>query len=123
MNANTGQLGNGTTAESAIPVSVDAGVVYSQITVGYNHTCGITSAGAVKCWGSNGNGQLGNGTTADSATPVSVNAGVVYSQITAGYNHTCGITSAGAVKCWGSNGKGQLGNGAAWKTIPTPIAP
>jgi len=107
-----GQLGNGTKANSSVPVAVSglaSGV--SAITTG-GHTCALTNAGGVKCWGANDLGELGNGTTANSSVPVAVSGltrGV--SAIAAGRIHTCAITSGGRVKCWGSNYLGELGIG------------
>ncbi|MCI0895892.1 MAG: chromosome condensation regulator RCC1, partial [Chloroflexi bacterium] len=68
------------------------------------HTCAITAAGGVTCWGSNTDGQLGDGTSLDRIFPVSV-TGLTSSMttLTAGSSHTCGLTEAGAVKCWGKN--------------------
>ena len=44
----------------------------SQISAGATHSCGMTPAGVVYCWGSNPSGQLGDGSTTERDTPVSV---------------------------------------------------
>ncbi|MEO8959026.1 MAG: hypothetical protein ABI304_08790 [Rudaea sp.] len=118
-----GVLGNNSTSQSnvAVPVSgLDSGVV--AITAGADHTCALTTAGAVLCWGYNFFGDLGNNSNANSYVPVPVSnlsTGVV--AITAGYDHTCALTTLGAVLCWGHNGTGQLGNNSTTDShVPVP---
>jgi len=72
-NNDDGELGAGGAIDQNIPVEaagLSAGI--SAIAAGGLHTCALTTAGAVKCWGDNTQGQIGNGTTIDSLTPVDV---------------------------------------------------
>ncbi|HMG18202.1 MAG TPA: Ig-like domain-containing protein [Gemmatimonadales bacterium] len=107
-----GQLGIGSatgpeeciagTACSTRPVLVAGGLTFSELDVGFEHTCGLTAAGAAYCWGDNGNGQLGNGSTVSSSVPVAVGGGLTFSALSAGHlGQTCGLTTAGTAYCWG----------------------
>ena len=75
------------------------------------HTCALTSANNIVCWGANANGQLGIGSFIDQSLPVLV-TGIVgnASAVVAGERHACALLDAGAVRCWGANERGQLGN-------------
>lgn len=112
-----GQLGDGSTTDSPVPIEVNMAGVLSGKTVtalamGSYHTCVLASGDPV-CWGLNNYGQLGNGNTTNSSVPTAVNtAGVLSGKtetaISAGVNHTCAVAS-GAAYCWGRGGNGQLG--------------
>jgi len=67
-----GQLGDGSTNDSGIPVNVIGITDAIDITVGDFHTCAVLSTGEIKCWGDNSSGQLGDGSTTDSTVPVNV---------------------------------------------------
>jgi alpha-tubulin suppressor-like RCC1 family protein len=109
-----GQLGNGTTEQSNVPVAVTGLANVSAIGGGDNHTCGVLQGGALQCWGDNGSGQLGDGTKTNRTTPVAVAglSGPVI-QVSGGRDHTCALLQNGGVQCWGKNNDGQLGNASS----------
>jgi hypothetical protein len=78
---------------------------------GFQHSCALTTAGGVKCWGSNAFGELGDNTTTGHVAAADVSG--LSSGVTAiaiGASFGCALTNAGAVRCWGKNG-GSLGTG------------
>ncbi len=124
-----GELGNGTTTDSSTPVQVTgsgtAPLVFTSIGGGDLHTCGVTTTGALYCWGFNANGELGDGTTTNRTAPVQVassgTAPLIFTVVSPGDTHTCGLTVANAVYCWGYGTDGELGNGARANHL-TPVA-
>ncbi len=97
------------TPTGIIPSAVKNDVV--AVAASRNHTCAVTNAGRVKCWGNNEHGQLGNGSMVNSNIPVDVIGLTDAKAITAGWGHVCALTAGGGVKCWGYNANGELGNG------------
>ena len=72
---------------------------------GRYHTCALSVAGAVACWGWNGQGQR------EVPTPVATAAQVA---VAVGWEHTCALSAAGVVACWGNNYHGQ-------STVPASV--
>ena len=112
------------TGQQAYTIVVNGAVLHvTQIAAGSLHTCAITTAGGLKCWGQDSNGQLGNDAAfTNQPTPVDVlglTSGVA--SVSAGGYHTCAVTTAGGAKCWGFDAQGQLGNDAALVDKPTPV--
>lgn len=80
-----------------------------EVVAGETHTCIVTVAGDVDCWGDNGSHQLGDGgVLASSHNALRVPGVARVERIAAGPYHTCAL-AAGLVSCWGDNGAGQLG--------------
>ena len=116
----SGQLGDGTTTSSALPVVVAGGMVFTMVSAGDRYACGITAARTAYCWGSNASGQLGNGTNTSSSVPVALSGGLALATVTAASNHACGLTTQGLAYCWGNNSSGQLGDGTTTSSpVPT----
>jgi alpha-tubulin suppressor-like RCC1 family protein len=109
-----GQLGNGTTTNSSIPVSVSgmsSGV--TAIAAGIDFSLAIQNGG-VYAWGDNSSGEVGNGTIRNTGVtiPVPVTNGMSsgVTAIAAGGGFSLAIKN-GALYAWGNNDYGQLGNG------------
>ena len=109
-----GELGDGSTADSGVPVAVDtsgvlAGNTLTQISSGWGFACAVDTLGAAYCWGDNDYGVLGDGSTVGySDVPVAVDtsgvlAGKNLIQVAAGQDHVCALDAVGDVYCWGSN--------------------
>ena len=129
---NNGQLGNGSTADSRVPVAVNmsgalVGKTIKQILAGGDHGCVVASDDKMYCWGLNNNGELGNNSSVNSSVPVAVNAdgvlaGKTIRQMSAGFSSTCAVDSGYGIYCWGYNSNGQLGNNSTNNSrVPTYV--
>jgi alpha-tubulin suppressor-like RCC1 family protein len=117
---NKGQLGDGTTTDSATHLTVVGLTNVTSVAAGNEHSLALKSDGTVRAWGSNSSGQLGNGTTTDSSTPVPVSGLTNVTAIAAGFDFSLALKSDGTVWGWGFNGSGQLGN-ATTANSSTPV--
>lgn len=96
----SGQLGDGTTTNSNVPVRVATGVLpsgkVSRISAGLEHNVAYAMDGNIYAWGANFDGQLGSGNINASAVPVKVVmtgalAGKVVFEVSAGGNHSLAV--------------------------------
>jgi alpha-tubulin suppressor-like RCC1 family protein len=124
-----GQLGDGTTTDSATPVEVtglpdEPGLKVIAISAGYAESMALLSNGTVMAWGGNGHGQLGQEehpptgpeTCGPEKEPCSTKPLLVkglsdVSAISAGYWNEVALRSNHTVMTWGNDERGQLGIG------------
>lgn len=111
-----GQLGDGGTTASPLPLEVRVpDVRFDAITTGDTHACAI-SGGSAYCWGANDGGQLGIGTRKRTPDPHRVIALTDAQSISAGHARTCATTAGRGVLCWGDAGAENIDAPA-----PTPV--
>jgi alpha-tubulin suppressor-like RCC1 family protein len=106
-----GQLGNNTTFNSKVPVSVNTSGVLTgktivRLTAGYVYSVAQCSDGTVATWGANAYGELGNNTFYSSSIPVVVSASTLtasenFSLFSSGQSadHNLGIVASPALVC------------------------
>ena len=116
-----GVSGNGGTTN---PLIVQGGFLFSALSAGGSHTCGILNTGVTVCWGNNEGGQLGVGTTVSRFEPAPISGEHQFIQISSSTAaHTCGIKANGEAWCWGVGQYGRLGNGSsAQRNSPTQVS-
>lgn len=109
-----GQLGldPGITAQANAPVTVPGLTGVAGVAVGLAHTCIVTTANAVQCWGSNTKGQLGQAPAGlvQIHQPQTI-TGLAAKSVSSGFNQVCALKTDDTVACWGDNQYGQLGRG------------
>lgn len=128
-----GQLGDATTVNRSVAVDVvGLAAPAADVAAGAAHTCAVTQAGNLLCWGANNVNQLGVATTDTcviivpnvpcSKSPLEVNFGSGVVAVAAGEFHTCALTDTGGVKCWGLNSSGQVGDGTRTdRAVPVEV--
>lgn len=111
-----GQLGNGTTTDSNVPVAVSGLTGAIAIRSKFETTCVLLTSATVKCWGSNAYGQFGLGNTTSSSSPVAI-PGTAVTGFSVNSTVICTLSS-GAARCAGSNTEGNLGRSGGASTVP-----
>ncbi|NOY92749.1 MAG: hypothetical protein GXP55_16285 [Deltaproteobacteria bacterium] len=118
-----GQLGDGNMdmayRESAERVVGVPGAI--SLAAGDEHTCVVTDAGEVWCWGANDFDQLGAPRSDPATRPRRVPGITGAVSVTAGTAHTCTLLATGHAMCWGNNGAGQLGVAPIGRPLLDPV--
>jgi alpha-tubulin suppressor-like RCC1 family protein len=118
----TGQLGNGSSVNSALYGGVSGlGSGVTQVAAGGDFALAVKSDGTVWAWGGNEYGQLGDGSLDTSSVPVQVPGLSGVTQVTAGHDTGYALRSDGTVWAWGISQDGQLGTAVTGTSSPVPV--
>ncbi len=127
-----GELGDGTTKTSRVPVRVTglSGKSVTALLAGFGNTGALLSDGRYYDWGLNSQGQVGNGTIGRSSdVPERVRLPGAVKRAFEGGNapndgQTLVLLANGSMYAWGANGAFQLGNGKrVAETSPVKVPP
>lgn len=121
-----GQLGDGLSTSSVVPVRVAGTASFVAIELGGSGlvACALERSGAGHCWGPGGGaGALGDGTNGGSNAPVPVASQAAFASLAVGDDHACAVAGTGAAYCWGRNAFGKLGLGVPGaSTVPAAVS-
>jgi alpha-tubulin suppressor-like RCC1 family protein len=123
-----GQLGDGTTMGSNVPVLVTTAGTFlaprtvTAIAAGASHSLALCSDGRIASWGRNSFGQLGR-TSGSTLLPGGVSnsgalSGKTVTSVAGGSSHSLALCSDGTLTAWGSNSFGEMGTG---NTTPSNV--
>jgi alpha-tubulin suppressor-like RCC1 family protein len=106
---------------SDVPVEVAGNLRFRDVSVAWEHACGLTPEGVAYCWGRNYEGQLGLGDWMQGVmvAPAAVKTDLRFKQLQAAGTNTCGLTHEGHVYCWGD--KNYLGAPGFTEHQPSPV--
>ncbi|TXD32340.1 hypothetical protein FRC96_17920 [Lujinxingia vulgaris] len=117
---------SGSSINYASPHQLGSDTDWVSVAAGAEHTCALTGANTLFCWGENSDQQLGTGTPVDDRTRVEITSGGstidTFVAVAAGDAHTCAVTAVGANGwCWGSFSSGQLDGEPTGDSAPRPV--
>ncbi len=126
----SGQLGNGMTTDTEVPVSISTGTVLdgleiTEFTAGNFHSLAVSADGRVFSWGYGALGRTGNALIPGLVDMSGALAGKKVSKVTAGYEHSVALTEDNLLYAWGDNEYytylGDPSFTAYWSSIPRAL--
>ena len=118
-----GRCGRPATPCEGGPRAVAPNLRFQSVSAGQRHTCAITVARALYCWGENLQFQTATQGEPFVTVPVAVMSEMQFLDVGAGSTQTCAVRTNGVVYCWGEGTLGALGRGdTVTSVIPAPVA-
>jgi alpha-tubulin suppressor-like RCC1 family protein len=112
-NNENGQLGDGTTTPSPVPVLVRGMTSATSVAAGMGDTCATLESGTVQCWGKNFD--FAHGRQSPSLVPATVEGLAHVQAVSMGLQHKCALEKKGAVRCWRDNASGESSHGTGFE--------
>jgi hypothetical protein len=107
---------------SYVPLAVDGLGDVRQVVAGHVHSCALTWAGEVFCWGGNAEGQVGARDRRDVPAPRLVeglpDAPVIAIAASPAGDTTCAALESGGVRCWGASLETSVPGGSDPWSVP-----
>ena len=117
-----GELGDGSTDESAAPVRVQGLEQVVDLDIEGAHACAALGSGQVWCWGNANNWRFGtNQVTGSQPVPVQVLDIESAVDVDVAAYGGCAVLADGTVSCWGTNWSGQSGFPVRAPHAPIPL--
>jgi hypothetical protein len=104
------QLGQGMVLPDPVntPTRVP-GVLFDDLAVGIDHSCGLATTGTGFCWGDNRDGQAGEPIATNPVLEPTRLPSRRYVSLSLHRRRGCAISAEGELYCWGDNGSRRLG--------------
>jgi alpha-tubulin suppressor-like RCC1 family protein len=116
-------LGDGTSNNSSVPVSVKNLTDVTTFAGGEDAAYALTATGAVWAWGNNMYGELGDSTTTNHSVAAQVPGLSTAKAIAAGSTAAYALLQNGTVWAWGRNSSGELGdNSTTQRNSPVQVS-
>ncbi len=123
-----GQLGYSSNTSTEIhqritptPITEELNLGFTTLSAGEFHTCAVSRAGYVFCWGNNTFNQ-GGVATPNALTARRISSGTKYASVSAGKRHTCAVKGTGDLDCWGGNLNNELANTPTIYLTPSAVS-